>query len=41
MENMVERLRADVACMERERMRDLLDAAAREKKLETDNTTGE
>ena len=37
MEDMVERSRADVARMEREKMRDRLDAAAREKKLETDN----
>ncbi|KAL6185347.1 hypothetical protein ACLB2K_041481 [Fragaria x ananassa] len=39
MEDMVERLRADVARMERERMRDRLNAATREKKLEADNAT--
>ncbi|KAL6178529.1 hypothetical protein ACLB2K_050047 [Fragaria x ananassa] len=39
MEDMVERLRADVARMERERTRDRLEAATREKKLERDNAT--
>ena len=37
MEDIVERLRADIARMEREGQRDRLDAAAREKKLEADN----
>ncbi|KAL6219506.1 hypothetical protein ACLB2K_007265 [Fragaria x ananassa] len=39
MEDMVERLRADVVHMEREIMWDRLDAATQEKKLERDNAT--
>ncbi|KAL6141495.1 hypothetical protein ACLB2K_059783 [Fragaria x ananassa] len=39
MEDMVERLRADMERIERERTRDRLDAAAREKKQERDNAT--
>ncbi|KAL6138664.1 hypothetical protein ACLB2K_063943 [Fragaria x ananassa] len=37
-EDMVERLRADVARLERERAHDRLEATTREKKLERDNT---